>query len=333
MQRFRPFRAAVALLLGGPAALAAQEPQAAAGGSAHRRQHRRRGQFASHPVPDHRHRRSRRAAAGELSGHPARHHQSLPHRPVRRRPGGAADRGRQAGARAQGEGAPGAGALGRARHESGLRGIGEGPGQAGRGPAARPQRRGAVPRLDRFPVQARGLLRRADQDAGAASGRRPGPGRVRRERGQSGLHQPGRRRGQSPVFRQECGRSHDHQARGLLVVPEGRVRRGQAGAGRAREAPGLVRRPRLHGLPGDGRLARGGQHRGQGDPPPQGGRGPAVLGGDVRPRGESSVLGRGADGVVSVRPRGPERRLRGPPRVQPLAVGGGHREGGESLRQ
>ena len=59
-------------------------------------------------------------------------------------------------------------------------------------------------------------------------------------------------------FYGQAGReAHGHAARGLLVVPEGRVRRAQGGPGRARAAAALVRRQRLRRLPGDARLARG----------------------------------------------------------------------------
>ena len=57
-------------------------------------------------------------------------------------------------------------------------------------------------------------------------------------------------RRQQALHRQVGRQAHGHQARGLLVVPEGRVRRGQGGAGRARATAALVRRPGLRRLPG-----------------------------------------------------------------------------------
>ena len=61
--------------------------------------------------------------------------------------------------------------------------------------------------------------------------------------------------GQPALPRQAGGQAHGHPARGLLVVPEGRVRRAQGGPGRPRAAAALVRRQRLRRLPGDARLA------------------------------------------------------------------------------
>ena len=171
MQRFRLFRAAVALLLGGPAALAAQEPQAdqtappivdsiAVEGNSRLSYSQILGTAGLVAPP-----------AGQLPRHPARHHHPVPHRPVRRRAGGAAERRRPARPGAQGEGAAGARAVGGARRRPAVRGLGQGAGQAGRGAAARPQRGGAVPGLDRLAVQGSRLLRRRGQDAGAAAGR------------------------------------------------------------------------------------------------------------------------------------------------------------------
>ena len=101
---------------------------------------------------------------------------------------------------------------------------------------------------------------------------------------------------------------------GLLVVPEGRVRRAQGRAGRARAAAPLVRRPGLRGLPGHPRLAGVRLRRRQGGPAPHGGRGAGLPGRDLRHRGQPALLDRGAAGVLSLRPgrahRRPERRSR-----------------------
>ena len=137
------------------------------------------------------------------------------------------------------------------------------------------------------------------------------------------------------VHRQDCGQAHGHQARGLLVVPEGRVRRGQAGAGRAREAPGLVRRPRLHRLPGDrATRSRSDSTERQGDPAPRRWtRARSTRWARSTSRGIAGSRPRSCMAFYPVRPGGPQRRLPGRRAVQPLAVGGGHREGAEPLRQ
>ena len=56
------------------------------------------------------------------------------------------------------------------------------------------------------------------------------------------------------------------EARRVLVVPEGRVQRGQARRGPPRAAAPVVRRPRLHRLPGAQRHPGLGLRAGQGDP-------------------------------------------------------------------
>ena len=88
--------------------------------------------------------------------------------------------------------------------------------------------------------------------AGAAPGRRPGPGRLRHQRGQPRRDQPGRRRRQraaSPT--RPSSRHMTTKPEGFWWFQKGEYRRGQ-GRRRtcARRLPALVRRPRLHRLPG-----------------------------------------------------------------------------------
>ena len=82
--------------------------------------------------------------------------------------------------------------------------------------------------------------------------------------------------GNERYTRQGAGQAHGHQARGVLLVAEGPVRRRQAAAGHPRAAAGLVRQPRLHRLPGDPGLHRGRLRQRQGRAAPRG-RGGAGL--------------------------------------------------------
>ena len=96
------------------------------------------------------------------------------------------------------------------------------------------------------------------------------------------------------------------------MVPEGRVRRATRWSRTC--ASGCPRWYADHGFVDfqvTARLADRRQRRRQGDPPPHGGRGPAVSGGHVRHRGEPPVLERGAAWrSIPFGPVGPERRRR-----------------------
>ncbi len=136
----------------------------------------------------------------------------------------------------------------------------------------------------------------------------------RRGRGPARGHQPGRRRGQQALQRQAGGQAHGHPARGLLVVPEGRVRRAESGPGRPRAAAALVRGQRLRRLPGHPRLAGGGLRGRQGGAPSDRRGRAAVRRRRLRRRGRPAVLDRGAAGLLSVRSGGPDGHAQGPSR-------------------
>ena len=201
----------------------------------------------------------------------------------------------------------------------------------------RPLDRNAVEQAracDRFAVQARGLLRLAGQGAGAAPGRRQGPGRVRRRTRAAGLHQPGRRRRQRRFSDKAVVEHMSTRPEGFWWFQKGEYDEDKVEEDVREKLPAWYAD---HGfvdfqVTDDSLVAD--STGGQGDPAPHGRRGPAVLGGDVRHRGEPAVLERRADGVLSVRPgwtatapplgRQPFNRSR---------VGGGHREGAEPVRQ
>ena len=185
--------------------------------------------------------------ARQLPRHPARHHRPLPHRAVRRRAwSSSAPSARRLILMIRVKERPVLREVGGARASTKVsEGEVKGRVKLQRGPAARPQRGGAVPRRHRFAVQAR----RATTPRRSRSSSWPRPtGKLRIVFDVN----EGERVAISQVIVDGNERFSDKQVvkhmatppRGLLVVPEGRVRRAAGGPGRARAAAALVRRPR-----------------------------------------------------------------------------------------
>ena len=213
------------------------------------------------------------------------------HRQLRRRPGRAAGRRREAHHRHHREGAADPAALDRPRHRAGERRRGPRQGRAHRGPPHRPGRRGEGPGRDRLALPEEGLLLREGEGQRGRSLARRGADHLRHHRGQPRRHRPGRRRRQRGLSRRQRRRGgHGLQARRLLVVPEGRVQRGQGRPGHPRSPAQVVRRPGLHRFPGRGRLAGLRQRPGEGHPQAHRGRGRPVPRGDVRGRRQPALL-------------------------------------------
>ena len=201
MQRLPSFVAAVALLLGAPAALLAQDQTAA-----HRRQHRRRGELAAH-------RRPRSSAPPGIVVH-----QPINYRDIQRAITALFKTGQfddvVAEQRTTGDRLilvlkvkerP-------VLEKWAVRGVsrsgggrGQGPGEARRRPADRPERRRAGPRGHRLALQARRLLRRPGQDARGPADRRASASSSTCEEGAARGHQPGGRGRQQALLGQ--GRS------------------------------------------------------------------------------------------------------------------------------
>ena len=273
----------------------AARPRPAAHARSHGRgQHCGRGERAGAGQPDPVQLRTRHRPAHQLPRHPARRHRALPHRAVRRRDGGTAERGRQAGAGHQGQGAAAARGMVGARLRADRGRHRARPGEARHRPPPRPRRARALPGRHRLALQEAGLLRRRREGADAGTAERRGAGGVRRERGAPGRGEPGGGGGEPGVSRREGGQADGHPARGILVVPQGRIRRAEGRGRRPRPAPALVRRPGVHRFPGHRRLAGAGQRARQGDAPSERRRRGAVRGRQLRHPGKPPLLDRRA---------------------------------------
>ena len=312
MQRFRPFLAAVALLLGGPAALVAQEPP----------QEPQAPPIVDSIVVEGNSRLTPSQIIGtaglvvrqpvELPRHPARHHQPLPHRPVRRRRRGAArrwaselvlalkvkerpvlERWAVRGVDRLSEGS----VKGRVKLVEG-----------------RPLDRNAVEQsrasIDSLYKEA-GYYAAAGEDARAAAGRRQDPGGVRRGRGQPRRHQPGRasRATSASTTRPWWARcppaprdSGGSRRASTTRTSWSRTCARSCRAGTPTGASWTSRSPATPWL-ADSAGGKATLHLTVEE-------GPQLFGGHLRHRGEPAVLHRRADGVLPVRAGEPGRGAR-----------------------
>ena len=173
--------------------------------------------------------------------------------------------------------------------------------------------------------------------AGAAPARRPGPGRLRCQRGPAGRHQPDRDRRQLERFSDD--RSWSSTWPPSPRASGGSRRASTTSAGRTQDM--RERLPAWYGDHGyidfqviDDSLMVDSRHR-QGDPQPHGGRGAALPRRHLRHR--RATGGSRSEELLAFYPFGPvrgRRRQPVPPQsVQPRGLGQGHREGPDALRQ